>query len=102
MGNPFVSLRWIIEKISEQSNFNIIIPEKIKDVFNCLCTPLFEKNLEPNIGFITVAKFNFINKFQINAIEDQQSYIFNNQINIKEDCQMALSGNIIYIHNCDF
>ena len=97
--HPFVSVKWIIEKISEQSGINIAIPAAIQDIYGQLCVPLLGTNLNPNIGFSSIARFNFINKFQINTITDATPpLISNNEIIIKEDCEISIVGTIEYLH----
>jgi len=97
--HPFVSLKWIIEKIIEKSEINIVIPDNIQEPFNQLCIPLLDINIG-NKGFINVATFNFYSNFRLLLINIIPGYtsISNNGINILSDCKIAFDGIMSYIH----
>ncbi|MCL1933957.1 MAG: hypothetical protein FWF53_09140 [Candidatus Azobacteroides sp.] len=105
INHPFVSFKWIMEKVCEESEINIIIPddENIQDLYNKLYIPVIEKNPDSLENGDQEVQFSFkVNeKFVIAPIgdpeiSDPKGYIVGNSIVIKEDCLISFSGKVIY------
>jgi hypothetical protein len=92
--HPFVSAKWIMNKIKAEAGLQISIPEKIIEDYEGLYIPLIEKNPAPLVNGDKSCVFAFDQHFNLEPVQDPDAIISGNTFLISEDSKVFFEGDV--------